>query len=181
MWDLVCALQEWNFIFIPGLWSSCDQAPLACKVILLMQLLAGEFDVGLRTFHPMGELWLFSSLWSAYLEGVELWDLMISWMLPSYCLIFFVRFQSFLIEICAVVSCDFGILLGGGELKFFFSALFVSNNNIFKIPYESNKTGSQILCFLARSLAVQINFQITLYLHNIHWCIDLNTIYACLL
>ena len=78
----------------------------------------------------MGELLQYNYSPFCGLPNQVVWDLIISQVHPSYqlshCCFFlmsldveylFGRFQSFLLMVCSAVSCDFGVLVRGGELK----------------------------------------------------------------
>ena len=136
----MCVLQEWC-LFLP---QSCGAAvirthwpskPNALGAILLTpDPQAGEPDVELRILTPMSELLqLFSSLWVAHPVIMGFDYIMSVPLLPSCCDFFFVfgcrisfLVSSSLFYCYSAVSCDFGVLMGGGEHKVFYSAIWSS-------------------------------------------------------
>ena len=78
-------------LFLPVLWKSCNQIPLAFKVRFTVPLLCSQAekpDVGFWTFTTVGELlWYYCSPFWYYLFYIW-WvlDLILSWLCPSHCL-----------------------------------------------------------------------------------------------
>ena len=139
-WDLVWAPQEWSFFFpqscgIPSVKPHWPSKPILWGFLLLLpDLQAGKPDVGLRTFTPVGEL-----LWCNYFPVCGLptrwvWDLILSWLCPSYhlvasffvfgCMVSFLSgFSVFFVSGLSAVSHDFGVFVGRGELTSFYSVI----------------------------------------------------------
>ena len=71
-------------VFPPVLWKSYNQIPLAFKARFPGDPQAGKPDMGFRTYTTMGELlwYYFSPICGSPTDG--LWDLILSWLCPSY-------------------------------------------------------------------------------------------------
>ena len=111
----------------------CIQSQMLWGILLLMpDPQAGVPDVGLRTLAPMEKPLWFNYFPVCGLLTQQVWDLIVSQMHPSYCLIvaslslkveyLFGRFQVFCWWFSAV-SCDFDVFMRRGELKCFYSTI----------------------------------------------------------
>ena len=125
--DFVCALQEWSL---------CSSDSLG-----LPKLFPGwpGWDVwrGAQNLYNSGTTSLITAVLLLWVAHLAIWDIILLWLCPSFCLIaasplsldvgffffFFDGFQSPLVDGCWTASCDFGALKGGGECRFFYSAI----------------------------------------------------------
>ena len=91
--ETLCALSKSGVSVSPSpvefLWS--NPAGLQSQILWGLRLLlpdpqAGEPDVGLRPFTPMGELLWYNCFSVCGLPTQCVWDLILSWLCPSYCL-----------------------------------------------------------------------------------------------
>ena len=103
--------------------------------VLLPDHQSGKPDLGLRNFTPVGEHLSFNHypVWGSPTQQV--WDLILSWLCPSYHLIaasplsldvgyiLLGGFQCLPVIGCSALSCDFGALARGGEHTSFYSAI----------------------------------------------------------
>ena len=89
---------------------------------------AQDFSLLWRTF----ELQLFSSLCVIHLASMG-FDYVVKVLILPFCCglvfvfgckILFGRFQSFFVNSCSTVSCDFGVFARGGDLQSFYPAIF---------------------------------------------------------
>ena len=148
----VCALQEWSLCFPQSCQSpaikSCS--PSKSDSLGIPPPVAGpQFgkpDVGLRTFTPVGGLLWYNC--SPVCESLiqQLWDLILLWLCPSYCLIVAslygrttfsfvasplsldVGYLFWWVPVsschdCSAVSCDSGSLTRGSEHTCFYSTI----------------------------------------------------------
>ena len=142
----MCILQEWT-LSPSVLWNFCDQDLLAVKAKCSRgsSSLIESLTQGLRTPTPLGELlWYtylqepcrlqsmgswrvghsratFTCLSSTHPEVMiisQVHPLTISlWFLVFRCMISFLIGSSLSIDNCSAVSCDFGVFMGGSEVK----------------------------------------------------------------
>ena len=151
MHEILCVPSRVELLFPPVLRDSCDQTPLAFKarfsgglLLPLPDLQAGEPDVGLRTFTPVGELLQYNYFPVCGLPIWWLWDLILLLLSPSYPLVvasslsldigylFLVGSSVFLVNGCSEVSCYCGVFIRRDELTFFYSAILSPQQLILK-------------------------------------------------
>ena len=93
--------------------------------------------MGFRTFTTAWELLWYYCFPVCGSPTRWVWDLILSWLHPSYCLaeasslsldvehLFFGGLQHPPIDGCSTASCNFGALIGGGEYMSFYSAILI--------------------------------------------------------
>ena len=142
---LLCVLWDWSLCFS----QPCNQDPLAFKAKSLGGSSSWYQTPRLRSLTqgsltPMGELvpCNYSLVCGSPTQesiGVDFY-ITCSSLPPSYCDSFFVsgcsislfgRFHFFLIDSCSIVSCDLSVLMGGCELKSFYSMMLSSVSRVF--------------------------------------------------
>ena len=101
----------------------------------------GKPDMGLRTFTPVGGLLWYNCSPVCELPTQWLWDLILSWLCPSYYLnmasplfldmgYFFGEFQCLPVNDCSVVSCDSSALARGSKCTSFYSTILNQSRNL---------------------------------------------------
>ena len=110
---------------------SCSQIPLVFKVIFpgdsqsFFRSLGCEARRGVENLHDSGRTCLVLLFSSLYITHWQVWDLIVSWLPPSYCLaaasswsldvgyLFFGGLQRSPVSGCSAASCYFGVVAVG--------------------------------------------------------------------